>query len=195
MKAIDAPNYKITGHIESPENIPYNVYLFHKKETITLGELRLVEYYRNYTPATAEVAEVYSDLILTEARVYVRNSIGLVSYRIMTISWYLDNNTIGFVKVSEPKYYNTKDAMAEAETRRKNLLADAKMYTLKSFSMQVGEASGMVAAMNLLTLLNTEIQLYIQGQKTSLITAIQNNISEILLTSTIKTNIITILDV
>ena len=157
MKAIDLPNFKLTGEIDSPINLDYDIYGLHKKKTLVTGELQLVEYFRNYDGIT------YSDLVVKEERTYTRNKMGLVEYRVQLSTWYLEDDSIGCTK-EMIKYYNIQESMEEAEYRISNLLTDAKLYT-------AGQV-GLTNALDLMTSVNAEISLYIQGEQTALINAL-----------------------
>jgi len=158
--AVPIPVYKLTNELEAPLTLDYDLFGLHKKRTFNQGELNLVEYYRNYD------GETYSDLIVKEEKVYNRNMYGLVDTRVQTTSWYLTDDTVGCTKVTT-KYFSNQDAMYEAETRRSNMLADAKLYT----ASQVGLAN----ALDLMTSVNSEISLYVQGEQTALINSIQTS--------------------
>lgn len=128
--------FKITGLYSSPEDINYNLYGFHKKRTIVKGELILVEYYRNYNPQT----QIYSDLILTESRTFGRDiNTGLAYMRTQNISWYLTDETIGATKQTV-KYYTLTESIDEGITRRKNVIAEAKIYTLGALGLGPAQA-------------------------------------------------------
>lgn len=175
--ATPSPVYKLTESLDDPRNLDYDIYGLHKKKTIVAGELVLVEYYKNYNGTD------YSDLVVSETRNYVRNAYGLVTYRTQVSYWYLTNDTIGCTKTTT-KYYNVQESMEEAETRRRNLLSDAKLYT----ASQVG----LTNALDLMTSVNAEISLYIQGEQTALITAINNSTKEYL-TQEIKDTLVYLL--
>jgi hypothetical protein len=158
MKSIDQPNYKLTDNVEEPIDLDYDIYGLHKNRTFNQGELQQVDYYRNYN------GETYSDLVVSESRTYQRNVMGLVEYRTQVSTWYLTDDSVGCTKTTI-KYYNIQEAMQEAETRRSNLLSNAKLYT----ASQVG----MENALDFMKAVNNEISLYIQGEQDSLLNAIQ----------------------
>lgn len=157
MIALDQPNYKITGEIEAPLDIDYNIFGLHKSKTFVTGELRLVEYFKEFDGTT------YSNLVVKEERAYTRNAWDLAEYRTQTSTWYLEDDTIGCTKVTT-KYYNPQESMEEAEYRRTNLLSDAKLYT--------ASVVGLPDALDFMKSVNTEISLYIQGEQDSLLVAI-----------------------
>ena len=158
MKSIDQPNYKLTDDVDAPFDKDYDLFGLHKRRTFNQGELNLVEYFRNYD------GETYSDLVVKEEKVYNRNAYGLVETRLQTTSWYLTDDTVGCTKVIT-KYYSSKEGVVEAQTRRSNMLSDAKLYT----ASQVGLAN----SLDLLISVNNEVSLYVQGEQAELIKAIQ----------------------
>ena len=142
--------FKINKSWDSPEILDYDISGFHKKRTIIKGELICIEYYKNYDGVS------YTDLVVKEERVYIRNNIGLVQHRILTITWYLEDNSIGLVK-SNMKYYSPSESIDEGITRRTNIINDAKAYTLSI----IGQTYGF----DFMTILKPQIDLYIQGYK------------------------------
>ena len=148
MQSIDQPNYKLTGQIEAPTDLNYDLYGLHKKRTLNQGELNLIEYYSTYDGTT------YSDLVLKEERVYARDVNNLVQFRTQTTTWYLTDDTVGCTKVTT-KYYAIEESIAESEIRRGNLISTAKLYTLSQI--------GIENCWDFIQSINTEITLYIQG--------------------------------
>jgi hypothetical protein len=140
--------FKLTGTNTSPVDLDYDIYGLHKKRTFVQGELVLTEYYRNYDGTT------YSDLVVDEGREYTRDANNLAQYRTQISRWYLTNDEVGATKTTT-KYYTVHESVAESETRRANLVADAKLYTLS----QIGIAN----CWDFLQSINVEIDLYIQG--------------------------------
>ena len=157
---MSTPKFKINDSHQSPLNLNYDLYGFHKFEYIEMtdplrkGELYKVEYYRNLAGDPNNIAN-YSDLILTENRAYTRDpSTALLVYRDMTVTWNLSDNTIGETKVTR-KWYQLKDSIDEGVTRRDNIIAYAKLYLLG----QIGLANGQI----LLSDLTPYISTYLQG--------------------------------
>jgi hypothetical protein len=157
---IDNPVFKLTGSLDSPVNIDYDVFGLHKKRTLNQGELSLVEYFKNYD------GETYSDLVVKEERTYTRDSNNLVQYRTQTSTWYLTDDTVGATKTTT-KYYSIQESVAESETRRGNLVATAKLYTLSQI--------GIENCWDFLNSINNEMNLYIQGATGYLFDAIANS--------------------
>ena len=72
------------------------------------GELYKVEYYNTLVGDPNNIAN-YSDLVLTENRVYTRDpTTALVIYRDQTVTWNLTDGTIGETK-TQRKFYQLKD--------------------------------------------------------------------------------------
>jgi hypothetical protein len=166
--------YKLTDSIESPSDINYDILGFHKKRTILFGELKKVEYFKNYDGTN------YSDLILEEFREYTRDIDGLVQVRNLTIKWLLNDDSIGAIK-NTTKYYSAQEAIQEGIDRRGNIISDTKSYTL----FQIGQTQ----SFDLLSGVKTEIDLFIDGYTDPLRTAITNS-TKPYLTQTIKDGII-----
>jgi len=156
---MDGQNFKINDSTDSPINLDYDILGLHKKRTITQGELRLVEYYKEYNPSGG----TFSNLVLQEYRDYTRDAFGLVQYRTQTTHWLLDDGTTGATKQTT-KYYSPTESIAEGITRRTNIIDEAKIYCLGSIGRDYG--------FDLLTTYKFETQLYIDGHRTPLINAI-----------------------
>lgn len=169
--------FKINKSWDSPELLDYDILGYHKKRTIIKGELTCVEYYKHYNGVD------YSDLVVKEERAYTRNDIGLVQYRILTITWYLEDNTIGYIK-SHKKFYSSSESIDEGLTRRGNIINDAKVYILSLTGQSYG--------FDFMTSLKSQIELYTQGYKQPLYDAILSS-TKPYLTEQIKNNLIDIL--
>jgi hypothetical protein len=150
--------YKLTGKKDSVEDLDYDLYGLHKKKILVQGELIEVEYYKNFDGTT------YSELVVKETRVYFRPQMGLVYTRTMNINWYMSDGSIGYSKTGIVKYYSNQEAMDEAEIRRHNVLSDAKLY--------ITSEVGVVDALDLMSSVNNEISLYIQGLQQPLLDGI-----------------------
>lgn len=162
--------YKIYNYIEnvmpedmesSPSNINYDIIGLHKKRTFNKGELTNVEYFGEYDLITRQ----YSDLVLTESRVYSRDNKGFAYKRDLTTVWYKNDDSVGDSKTTQ-KYYSADESIKEGETRRSNIISRLK---LEAFSLL-----GDVNAYDFLTEIFTDLGLYRDGFKTSLLIKIQN---------------------
>lgn len=141
--------FKVHMSSNNPDYLDYDILGLHKKRTIINGELNRVQYYRDYDGIS------YSDLVVEENIVYNRNAVsGLVNTRNMTISWYLTDGTIGHEK-STIKYYSMIESIDEGIVRRNNMIAAAKLVVLGAVGLENGQ--------NLLTELNLQINLFING--------------------------------
>ncbi|GIV43977.1 MAG: hypothetical protein KatS3mg035_1100 [Bacteroidia bacterium] len=150
--------FKLNNSIEDPSHIDYDVLGFHKKRTFVKGELRSVEYYRNYTSSS----NTYSDLVVSEFRTYVRDSINLVIYRDMTCNWILSDNTTGLT-LNFRKYYTPEESIKEGVDRRENLLAFAKTTLLDGLKGIYGEPANQHYAFDMLTSVKTQMEYFSQG--------------------------------
>lgn len=174
---VPIPVFRISNSFESPENLDYDILGLHKKRSIIGGELRTIEYYKNYDGTT------YSDLSVLETRTYTRNEIGLVTTRNLEIKWYLSDDSIGYSK-SYIKYYSPIEAIDEGISMRSNVIGAAKIYSLNSL--------GTTYSFDLLNSVKTQVDLFVQGYKQPLIDGI-NNSTKAYLTQEIKDGIVTIL--
>ena len=180
----EKPKFKLNGTHNSPKNTNFDILGFHKKRTFNeKGELTTVEYYRTYDGIT------YSDLILKEERAYTRNEVtNLVAYRDLTITFYLTDDSIGYVKHSK-KYYTLIEAYSEGKIRRQNLVNFASIDYPTGLFFKVGKDN----ALDFLNDVNTQIGVYIGGNVTTLLDAIQDS-TKPYMTQQIKDDLIAILD-
>jgi hypothetical protein len=186
---MDKPKFKINNSYNSPYNDNYDIMGFHKYEYIEMadmsrkGELSKVEYYRNLNGDPNNVSN-YSDLILTEYRVYTRDpNTALLIYRDQTTTWNLTDGTTGETK-TQRKFYQLKDSIEEGITRRDNITSYAKLYLLG----QIGLANGQ----QLLADLTPYISVYLQGNHQPLLDAVSAS-TEPFMTPTIKATTVSIL--
>jgi hypothetical protein len=155
----NSKKFKINDSVENPLKIDYDILGFHKKRTITKGELRKVEYYKKYVASSL----TYSDLVVCEFREYSRDVVGLVTARTQTSNWILKNESIGMTSVFT-KYYSPVEAINEGISLRKNLIAEAKIYSIGAISLPY--------SFDLLTSVTGQLNIFIEGYKTPLINAI-----------------------
>jgi hypothetical protein len=174
---MEAKKFKINNSYESPQLLDFSILGLHKKRTIVTGELRIVEYFNEFDGTT------YSDLVVRENRTYHRNSIGLVQYRTLFVEWFMNDDTLG-TTTTTLKYYSPTESIDEGIERRKNVIANAKIYCLNTI--------GQTYAFDLLISLKTYIDIYTEGYKAPLIGAV-NASTKPYLTSDIKTVIIGLL--
>lgn len=177
MRALDRPNFKITGEIDDPSGIDYDIMGLHKKRSITAGELSRVEYYRNYDGVT------YSDLVVDETREYIRNPYLIATKRIQVSRWYLEDGTIGMEKTFT-KYYSPEEGIEEGVTRRSNVIAQVKTYVISK--------AGLTNGFDLMNTYASELTLYINGATQPLKDGIRD-CQKAYITEDIKSSIIALL--
>ena len=153
-------NFRLTGYINDPSHLDYDIFGLFKKRTIYKGELIKVEYYKNYDGVT------YTELVIEETRAYTRDSNDLVMYRTQVSKWYMEDGSVGMEKTFM-KYYSPQESIDEGNTRRSNVIADAKLYILS----QVGLANGQ----DMLVSVANEIALFINGYAQPLRDAVANS--------------------
>ncbi len=113
-------------------NIDFRIQGYQKKETFDgLGDLTLIEYYRNYDSGTG----IYSNLKVKETRVYTRDAVtGLLTKRDATMEWYKGEGVVAATKVTE-KYYTTQEGYVGNKRARQNLIDLSAMYLLSQVGL------------------------------------------------------------
>lgn len=150
--------FKINDSIENPEKIDYDILGLHKKKTIIKGELRSIEYYKNYIPSS----QTYSDLVVSEFRDYTRDEIGIVQYRNQTSNWILNDNTTGLT-INFTKYYTPEEGIQEGIDRRGNMISFAKTALLDGLKQVYGEPANQSYSFDMLTSVKTQMEYFSQG--------------------------------
>ena len=186
MKSLDLSNFKLTGIYEDPSSVNFDIQGLHKKRTVIKGELRRIDYYKEFVYSS----NTYNDLYLTEYRDYTRDAIGIVQYRTMTVEWYREDETIGLVKEYPLKFYSQEEAIQEGIDRRNNMIAFAKTTLLNGLKDIYGEPTNQTYAFDLLLSVKTQMDYFSQGYTQPLRDAITGS-TKPYLTQGIKDNIIT----
>lgn len=150
--------FVINDSISNPSMIDYDILGFNKKRTIIAGELKLVEYYRNYIPS----ADTYSGLVVVETRDYIRDEIGIAISRNLSSNWLLTNGSTGLT-INSTKYYTKEEGIQEGLDRRGNLVGFAKTALLGGLKDIYGEPTNQTYAFDLLLSVKTQIDYFIQG--------------------------------
>ena len=166
----------------------YNFFGLYKEEVIDAkGNLVEVNMYHDYNPST----QVYSDLAIKDEYVYYFNELDLVTHRVETLTWYLTDNSIGYVKVIT-KYYDLNSSIKEGVRRRQNLLDKAKTFGLVNIAGT--HASGVPNSYYWFSTMQTEVRNYVDGTlKQQLIDFIDNS-TESYVTQYVKDGMTDILD-
>jgi len=154
----DLFKFKVNQSTDNPSMINYDILGLNKKRTIIKGELRLVEYYKNYISS----ANTYSDLVIVETRDYVRNEIGIAKSRHLSTNWILNNDTTGLT-INSTKYYTAEEGIQEGLDRRGNMISFAKTSLLSGLKDIFGEPTNQNYAFDLLTSVKPEIDYFIEG--------------------------------
>lgn len=179
-------NFRITGEPTDPSFLNYDIRSLHKERTIIKGELVRVDYFKDVDPATKE----YSNLILSERRIYHRDGIGIIIYREMYTDYYFEDGTVGLTKTHNNKYYSEDEAIREGQNRRKNMMSFAKIKLLAMLKIWYGEPTNQYYAFDLLNSVLTEIKVFEEGNPGPLKAAIQNS-TKAYMTAEIKAEVIT----
>lgn len=160
---------------EDLEKIDYDLKGYHKKRTFIFGELKVVEYYKNYDLFT----NTYSELVVKEERKYIRDTnTGLCYARQMNIYWYLNNDQVGNSIINRMKYFSFAESMQELKDRRTNLFSDAESLMLYFLSQNFSASETMIKAVQLKQAIKNDKELYIDGVAENIINIIssENNI-------------------
>lgn len=176
--------FKINNSIDDPSQIDYDILGFRKKRTVIKGELRQIEYYRDYIFSS----DTYSDLVVTESREYIRDGIGIVQYRNQTSNWICTNNQTGLT-INFTKYYSTEEAIQEGIDRRSNMIGFAKTALLSGLKSLYGEPANQTYAFDLLLGVTTQMNYFLQGYTQPLRDALSAS-TKAYLTTEIKTAVI-----
>jgi hypothetical protein len=162
--------FKINNSIDDPQNIDYDIMGYHKKRTINKGELNTIEYYKNYIFSS----DTYSDLVVRESRVYIKDTIGVVIYRDLSIEWFLNDDTVGVTKVFR-KFYTPEAALQEGIDRRSNIINTAKSALLKGLKDVYGEPINQQYAFDFLLGISAQINYFKEGYTQPLKEAVNNS--------------------
>ncbi len=150
--------FKINNSIEDPSNFDYDILGFNKKRTIIKGELRLVEYYKDFVSSS----QTYSNLVVSEFRNYTRNEIGIVQYRCQISNWFLNDNTTGLTKTFQ-KFYTQEEGIQEGIDRRGNMISFAKTALLDGLKALHGEVLSQTYSFDMLTSVRAQMDYFVQG--------------------------------
>ncbi len=178
------PKFKLNNSYNSPENINFDILKFYKNYIVIKGELKFVEYYKEYNNETNQ----YSDLVVKIFNTYNRNPIGIILNRESIIEFYLEDETVG-TKKAWTKYYPDDQAIEEGIKRRKNLIAQAKVVLLRELKAIHGEPTNQQYGFDLLLSVSTQMKYFEEGYTQPLRDAI-NNSDKAYLTPTIKSLIV-----
>ncbi len=170
--ALDAPNFRLTGKIDSPINLDYDIFGFQKFRGFVKGELIEVK-----------LINSEEDEVVKETRVFTRDENHFVISRQTTIEWFLTDGSVGESK-TWIKTYSAEEAIVEGEIRRKNVI-DAAKY-------QMFASVGKLYSFDFLLGVKTQMNYYIDGYTTPLISAI-NTSTKPYMTIEVKQAIIEIL--
>jgi len=167
--------YVLTNKQQDPRELDYDIMDCVKKRILGTGdhkgELREIEYYKNYNVQT----NTFSNLAVKERRRYIRQPItGLVMYRLTDIDWYMSNGSIGVSKNNIMKVYSFNEARIEMQSRRSNIINDVEAYLLYYQSQNYGE-QGLMNSLTLLASLKPYKELYIDSVGQPLLDAINSS--------------------
>lgn len=152
-----------------PYDYNYNILGLSKVRDFKKGELNKIDYY-----GYVDSGGTYHDKILTEYRDYYRKD-RLVYMRKLIINWYLVDGTIGGTKTTF-KYYSPEESLKLGERRRRNIISDLKINTIKFIRMikGVNQLVATTEGIKFLSNLTNEVTEFVEG--------IENPLKELLLT-------------
>lgn len=84
------------------------------------GEVIGVEFYAQSTLEPDGVSRTYTDMIVSEAHAYLRDSGGVALTQTKTITWIDEADQVIFTKIRGPKIYDPDERMEEGKRRRNN---------------------------------------------------------------------------
>lgn len=150
--------YKVTGDYIVPSELDITLFGFFRKDIFdNLGSLIEKYYYKNYD------GTIYSDLVVKDEYVYTYvPPYNLVFYRDETITWYLEDDSIGYVKTFR-KYYDSRCSIIEANKRRSNLIDTSQAYGMANITGL--HASGIGNGQHFFLDISTELDNYRVGVK------------------------------
>lgn len=112
----------------------------HRKSNLVKGECKSEEFYENYDGIT------YSNLIVKENHVFIRDALGFAIKRDTTITWYNNDGQPNSLTKSLPKFYSSVEQIEEGKTRRGNLVNALQMPTIGLISIaMIGSTAATMA--------------------------------------------------
>lgn len=145
----------------NPELIDYDLLGMFKKKTIDQGLILKTEYFQYFDEETQE----YKGLAIEEKYEPIKSGIIYVG-RKTTVSWYDFDGKVAYSKEFTKKFLPWEIINFGIE-RRSNVTAQAKLYLLGVL--------GTKNAFDLLGYVNSELELYIQGNQEPLLTKVSNS--------------------
>lgn len=167
----------INSGIRVPEMIDFDHLGLYKKKSVSKGVVNSVEYYKYKN------GKSFEDLIVVTDFLYVFEPPGIYTGMTTRIKWIDYQESIGYQNEFF-KEFLAWEIIEFGIQKRQNILAEAKMFCLQTF--------GIVNGYDLLTTLTDQVDSYINGVSTPLLTTI-NLLVKPYLTTEIKTDLLNIL--
>lgn len=143
------------------ETIDFSIMGFHKDYTYVKGQLKAIGYFRNYNPYT----KVFSDLVVKEERTYLNDvSSGVSFMRLLTVTWFLDDETIGYQINNREKFYTETDALTNLRIRRRNITTSAEALVAKIIISYYGPVEGMIKIEDYVQVTKDLVESYVAGK-------------------------------
>jgi len=135
----DAKKVKINNFTvkkENPTEPPFDIDFvsgleikLHRKSNIVKGECTYEEFYEDYTDST------YTNLVVREESVYVRDSLGFPLYKDVTVKYALEGGGFYAKEKKWRKYYSSLEQIQEGKTRRGNLVSNLQKPVMGLISL------------------------------------------------------------
>ncbi len=165
MRSLDRLNFKINKSVDDPTDLNYRSYGLYDVITYNKGEIVKIEYFSTYSN------DEYSELVVDESLTYIKDELGFFTEKIITTKWYLEDNSVGFEKVSNKKF-NATESILEGLNKRSNIIANCKSIIITEIKKTYSGAAVLTEAFTLLNSLKAEMSLYIEGNRQPLIDAL-----------------------
>lgn len=130
------------------------------------------QFYTDASDATGTI--VYTNPIVRIDYTFDRDSISLAKSCTQEFRWYDTNGNLSTECKTVKDFYNTTEAMAEAELRRRNVINDLKVKTigLLMYTRQLSQADAAQAGRGFLATYKAEIYNYIDEANTGFADAV-----------------------
>jgi hypothetical protein len=171
------------------QNTDYRIQGYLKVPTIdTLGDVSMVEYYRDYDSGT----ETYSNLMVRETTTINRNSLGIPASETKSIGFF--KSGVEVTTKSFTRYYDEENGYQFNQDSRQRLIDRASIYLFNSLVTEYGAIQGAEKTYEFLNDIIIGKEEYTAGNKGLLISEVNNSTRDYM-TAERKTQIDTILNV
>ncbi len=153
-------SFMASGNTEPVFDTPFrkpNTYgLFEKGVIDSKGDVTLLEMYKDYDEETEE----FSNLAVKETRTYYRNSVGIVTKRLIVIKWYRENGCIASRDKEFTKFFNAVEGLIQNQKSRTNLTNQAGLWVTGDLIAEYGAEAGETKAQEFLESITEQAVIY-----------------------------------